>query len=88
MRLELDFRRHHRADAVAGVEFGDAAQHRARGEVDEAAVGEMAVADHLRRRFVIPGHEAQRGEIGHAADVAVERVDDLLLSTALSPVTA
>jgi hypothetical protein len=69
--VELELRRHQRLPALLGIKLQDAAQHAARGEVDQAAVGKIAVVDDLGGRIDGPRHHRDRAGIGLQDHVAV-----------------
>jgi hypothetical protein len=70
-QVELQFGRDHRLPALVLIQLEHAAQHGARREVDQAAVGEIAVVDHLRGRVDRPRHHRDGGGIGLEDHVAV-----------------
>ena len=76
---ELELGCHHRLPALALVEPEHAAQHVAARDLDRRAVVVEAVGDHLGGGLGIPGHQADRVRVGPQPDVAVDRVDHVLL---------
>ena len=76
---ELELGCDHRLPALVGVEAEHPAQHVARGDLHRRAVMVVAVGQHLRGRLRVPGHEPDRVRVRPQADVAVDRVDHVLL---------
>ena len=58
--IEFEFRRNDRPPALFLVEFEHAPQHVARRDIDGLVIQVEGIADHLRGRLGIPGHEADR----------------------------
>src|SRR3546814_4726460 len=56
--------------SLVDVELEDALQDVAGGDLHLASGEVVGVADHLRRRLVVPGHQADGGEAGDQVDVA------------------
>jgi hypothetical protein len=70
-QIKLEFWRDQRLPALLGVQFQHAAQHRARGEIDQFAIGKVTVVDHLRGRVDRPRHHGDGGGVGLQDHVAV-----------------
>ena len=66
---EFELRRHDRPPAALFIELHDALQDGTRRMGDRFAVLIGAIADDLRRRLLVPGHDAQRFDIGNEIHV-------------------
>ena len=76
---ELELGRHDRLPAARVVELQHPPQHPARRDLDRAAIGVIAVADHLGGRLGVPGHEADRVLVRPHIDVGIGRADHVLV---------
>ncbi len=73
-QVEFDLGRDDRLPAAVVIKAHDPLQHVARRIGHFAAVRIDDVADHLRRRVTLPGHDRKRRKIGHQLQVAVARL--------------
>ena len=68
-QVEFELRRDDRPPALLLVEIEHALQHMARRDVDRLVIEMEGVADHLRGRLLVPGHQPDGVEVGLQVDV-------------------
>ncbi len=74
--IEFQLRRHHRTPAFPAVKIDDAPEQNTRRHPEGLPLGCVGIADHLRRRLLIPGHHAQGFDIGMKDDIRLGPVGD------------
>ena len=76
---KLELGRDHGSPAPVLVGLQHALEDLTRRDRDRLAIVMIAVADHLRRRLLVPGHDAQRPRVGAHPDIAQGRVGHPIL---------